>query len=160
MQLIWKAEKPLDIKFYTAISSFQNNYNEDYNSAELEALKLIVKNPLDLDVYYHDREIAETVSVKSLIPVTLNTLDADIQLSVFKKDPFFEITGELLFNGATIPFKNVVIRNEYFVYNNKTFSFIDHPDLLRVIRFLRQTMRFYSFILQNMKVSCSKSCLS
>ncbi|AZB26145.1 DEAD/DEAH box helicase [Chryseobacterium bernardetii] len=137
MQLIWKAEKPLDIKFYTAISSFQNNYNEDYNSAELEALKLIVKNPLDLDVYYHDREIAETVSVKSLIPVTLNTLDADIQLSVFKKDPFFEITGELLFNGAAIPFKNVVIRNEYFVYNNKTFSFIDHPDLLRVIRFFK-----------------------
>ncbi|WP_228448537.1 hypothetical protein, partial [Chryseobacterium sp. CH25] len=33
-----------------------------YNSAELEALKLIVQNPLGLEVYYHDREIAETVS--------------------------------------------------------------------------------------------------
>jgi hypothetical protein len=96
-----ESRKPLDIKFYTAISSFQNNYNEDYNPAELEALKLIVKNPLDLEVYYHDREIAETVSVKSLIPVTLNTLDADIQLSVFKKDPFFEITGELQFNDTS-----------------------------------------------------------
>ena len=55
MQLIWKAEKPADIKFYTAITSFQNNYNEDYNPSELEALKLIVKNPLELEVYYHDR---------------------------------------------------------------------------------------------------------
>jgi hypothetical protein len=45
MQLIWKAEKPQEIKFYTAINSFQNNYNEDYNPAELEALKLIVQNP-------------------------------------------------------------------------------------------------------------------
>lgn len=137
MQLIWKAEKPLDIKFYTAISSFQNNYNEDYNTSELEALKLIVKNPLELDVYYHDREISETISAKSLTPVKLNTLSADIQLSVFKKDPFYEITGELLFNDSSVPFKNVVIRNEYFVYNNNIFSFIDHPDMLRVIRFFK-----------------------
>ncbi|WP_347219929.1 SNF2-related protein [Chryseobacterium sp.] len=137
MQLIWKAERPLDIKFYTAISAFQNNYNEDYNAAELEALKLIVKNPLDLEVYYHDREISETVSAKSLTPVKLNTLSAELQLSVFKKDPFYEITGELLFNDSSVPFKNVIIRNEYFVYNNNTFSLIEHPDMLRVIRFFK-----------------------
>lgn len=137
MQLIWKAEKPMDIKFYTAISTFQNNYNEDYNAAELEALKLIVKNPLDLEVYFHDREIAETVSSKSLTLTKINTLDAEIQISVFKKDPFFEITGELLFNDSSVPFKNVIIRNEYFVYNNNTFSFVDHPDMLKVIRFFK-----------------------
>ncbi|MCS4302819.1 DEAD/DEAH box helicase [Chryseobacterium sp. BIGb0232] len=137
MQLIWKAEKPQDIKFYTAISSFQNNYNEDYNSAELEALKLIVKNPLDLDIYFHDREIAETISAKSLTSIKLNTLDAEIQLSVFKKDPFYEITGELLFNDSSVPFKNVVIRNEYFIYNNQTFNLVDNTDMLRVIRFFK-----------------------
>ena len=137
MQLIWKAEKPLDIKFYTAISSFQNNYNEEYNAAELEALKLIVKNPLELEVYYHDREIAETISAKSLTPVKIKTLDAEVQLSVFKKDPFYEITGELLFDDSSLPFKNVVIRNEYFVYNNQTFNLIDHPDMLRIIRFFK-----------------------
>jgi hypothetical protein len=137
MQLIWKAEKPLEIKFYTAISSFQNNYNEDYNTAELEALKLIVKNPLDLDVYFHDREIAETISAKSLTPIKLNALDAEIQLSVFKKDPFYEITGELLFNDSSVPFKNVIIRNEYFIYNNQNFSLVDNPDMLRVIRFFK-----------------------
>lgn len=137
MQLIWKAEKPADIKFYTAITSFQNNYNEDYNPSELEALKLIVKNPLGLDVYYHDREIAETVSAKSLSQVELNTLDAEVQLSVFKKDPFYEITGELLFNDISVPFKNIVLRNEYFVYNRNVFSFVDHPDMLRIIRFFK-----------------------
>lgn len=137
MQLIWRAEKPQEIKFYTAITSFQNNYNEEYNAAELEALKLIVKNPLGLDVYYHDRDIAETVSSKSLLPITLNTLDAEVQLSVFKKDPFYEITGELQFNDTSIPFKNVILRNEYFVYNSNTFNFVDHPDLLRIIKFFK-----------------------
>ncbi len=137
MQLIWRAEKPAEIKFYTAITSFQNNYNEDYNPSELEALKLIVQNPLGLDVYYHDREIAETVSAKSLSQVELNTLDAEVQLSVFKKDPFYEITGELLFNDISVPFKNIVLRNEYFVYNRNIFSFVDHPDMLKIIRFFK-----------------------
>lgn len=137
MQLIWKAEKPADIKFYTAITSFQNNYNEDYNPAELEALKLIVQNPLELEVYYHDREIAETVSAKSLFKVELNTLDTEVQLSVFKKDPFYEITGNLQFNDVSVPFKNVILRNEYFVYNRNIFSFVDDPDMLKIIRFFK-----------------------
>lgn len=137
MQLIWNAEKPLEIKFYTAIATFQNNYNEDYNPAELQALQLIIRNPLGLEVYYHDREIAENISSKSLLPVQLNTLDAEVQLTVFKKDPFYEITGELLFNNVSVPFKNIALRNDYFVYNNNTFSFIDHPDMLRVIRFFK-----------------------
>ncbi|MDM1555423.1 MULTISPECIES: DEAD/DEAH box helicase [Chryseobacterium] len=136
-QLIWKAEKPMDIKFYTAIASFQNNYNEEYDVAEWEALKIIVNNPLHLEVYYHDREVAESISAKSLTPTKLNTLNADIQLSVFKKDPFYEITGELMLNDTSVPFKSVIIRNEYFVYNNNTFSFIDHPDMLRVIKFFK-----------------------
>ncbi|PWN65984.1 DEAD/DEAH box helicase [Chryseobacterium oncorhynchi] len=137
MQLIWKAEKPLEIKFYTAIASFHNNYNEEYNPAELEALKLIVQNPLALEAYYHDRDITETVSSKSLVSIKLNTLDAEAQLSVFKKDPFYEIIGELQFNDISVPFKNVILRNEYFVYNNNTFSLVDHPDILRIIKFFK-----------------------
>lgn len=137
MPLIWNAETPLDIKFYTAISTFQNNYNEDYTLAELEALKIIVQNPLNLDVYFHDRNITETVSSKSLIPITFNTLNADIQLTVFKKDPFYEITGELLFPDHTVPFKNVILKNEYFIYNQQEFSYVDHPDMLRVIKFFK-----------------------
>ncbi|KMQ61502.1 DNA helicase [Chryseobacterium angstadtii] len=137
MQFIWKAEEPVHIKFYTAVSAFQNNYNEEYNTAELEALRLIAQNPLRLDTYYHDRELSETVSAKSLVPVHLDILQAEIQLNVFKKEPFYEVTGELEFNDISIPFKNVIIRNEYFVYNRNTFSFVDDPDMLRIIKFFK-----------------------
>ncbi|WP_153391941.1 DEAD/DEAH box helicase [Chryseobacterium vaccae] len=136
-QLIWKAEQPSDIKFYTAVSSFQNNYSEDYTTSELEALSLIVHNPLNLNVYYHDRELSETLSAKSLVPVKLETLQAEIQLNVFKKDPFYEVTGELLFNDVSVPFKNIILRNECFVYSKNTFSFVDNPDMLRVIKFFK-----------------------
>lgn len=137
MQLIWKANQPSEIKFYTAIATFQNKFNEEQDSTEVEAIKLIVKNPLDLDVYYHDHDKAESVSSKSLVPVSLSLLKAEIQLTVFKKDPFYEITGELLFNDVSLPFKNIVIRNGYFIHHQNTFNFIENPDLLRVIKFFK-----------------------
>ncbi|MDH6254130.1 SNF2 family DNA or RNA helicase [Chryseobacterium sp. H1D6B] len=137
MQLAWKSEQPSEIKFYTAVASFQNKYSEENTSNELEALKLIVQNPLDLDVYYHDRDITENIAAKSLISVELNVSKPEIQLTVFKKEPFYEITGELLLNDISLPFKNVVLRNEYFVYHQNTFNLVDHPDLLRVIKFFK-----------------------
>lgn len=137
MQLIWKSDQPLEIKFYTAIAAFQNKFNEEQSSTELQALKLIVQNPLELDVYYHDHTLAESISSKSLVPVTLSLLKAEIQLTVFKKDPFYEITGELMFNDTSLPFKNIVIKNDCFIHHQNTLSLIENPDMLRVIKFFK-----------------------
>ncbi|KUY20590.1 DNA helicase [Elizabethkingia miricola] len=136
MKLLWKAEQASEIKFYTAITSFNNQYGET-DPAEAEALRHIVQNPLNLEVYLHDRTIAESISAKSLVPVNLNTLQAEIQLHVFWKEPFYEITGELLFRDTTLPFSQVVIRNEYFVYYRNTYYLITDPDMLRVIQFFK-----------------------
>ncbi|MCT3944163.1 DEAD/DEAH box helicase family protein [Elizabethkingia anophelis] len=136
MKLLWKAEQASEIKFYTAITSFNNQYGET-DPAEAEALRHIVQNPLNLEVYLHDRAIAESISAKSLVPVNLNTLQAEIQLHVFRKEPFYEITGDLLFRDTTLPFSQVVIRNEYFVYYRNTYYLITDPDMLRVIQFFK-----------------------
>nr|WP_199162241.1 DEAD/DEAH box helicase [Elizabethkingia sp. ASV34] len=136
MKLLWKTEQASEIKFYTAITSFNNQYGET-DPAEAEALKHIVQNPLNLEVYLHDRAIAESILAKSLVPVNLNTLQAEIQLHVFRKEPFYEITGELLFRDTTLPFSQVVIRNEYFVYYRNTYYLITDPDMLRVIQFFK-----------------------
>lgn len=138
MQLIWKTDDPPVIKFYAAIVTLQNKYNEDNIAANLEALTLIAKNPLELEVYCHDRNVSEIIFAKSLFPVALNLLKAEIRLAVLKKEPFFEIRGELYFNDCTLPFRNVIIRNEYFVYHHQTLYLIDNPDLLRVIKFFKE----------------------
>lgn len=138
LQLIWKSDDPSEIKFYTAIVTFQHKYNEDNLDTDLEALKGIVKNPLKLEAYYHDSNISETISAKSLLPVELIVLKAEIKLVVLKKDPFYEITGELILNDTAIPFKNVMIRNEYFVCHKEAFHLVDNPDMLRVIRFFKK----------------------
>ncbi|PUB34395.1 SNF2 family DNA or RNA helicase [Elizabethkingia sp. YR214] len=136
MKLLWKTEQASEIKFYSAIASFNNQYGET-NPSEAEALKHIVQNPLNLEVYYHDRDVAETISAKSLIPVSLNTLKAEIKLHVFQKEPFYEVTGELLFSDTALPFSQVIIRNEYFVYYRNVYYLITDPDMQRVIQFFK-----------------------
>lgn len=137
MQLAWACDDPRAIKFYTAIAAFQNKYEAGNVKGEMEALKQVVANPLKLETYYHDKDIAETISAKSLRRVVLNILKPEIKLTVFKKQPFYEITGELLFNHNVLSFKNVIIRNEYFIDHRQVFYLIDNPDLLRVIKFFK-----------------------
>src|SRR5690606_24303447 len=61
----------------------------------------------------------------------------EIQLTVVRKEPFYEITGEVLFNDITVPFKNVVLKSEYFMAYHDQLYLFDNPDLLRVIKFFK-----------------------
>lgn len=135
--LIWKAETADEAKFYTAVSKFENNLNEEKNEADLEALKVMVKNPLSLPTFYHDTNISENVSAKSIVPVDLKLLNADIELSVFKKEPFFEITGGLWLNDVLQPFKNLKIQFQYFVLHEKTLHLITNLDMLRLVEYFK-----------------------
>src|SRR5690606_21017785 len=77
------------------------------------------------------------INAKSLVPVSIAILKAEIQLTVFKKEPFYEITGELLFNDRALPFKNVVLKSEYFMAYQDHLYLFDSPDLLRVVKFFK-----------------------
>ncbi|WP_367915320.1 DEAD/DEAH box helicase [Leadbetterella sp. DM7] len=136
-QRLWKTDNPAELRFYAAMMTFRNQQQEDPADAVPEALRQITANPLNLEVYYHDRGISEAISARSLVVSGLNVLNAEIQLTVFKKEPFYEVTGELLFNDISLPFKNVVFRNDYFVLHQQVFHLISHPDLLRVVRFFK-----------------------
>ncbi|TJY61342.1 ATP-dependent helicase [Sphingobacterium alkalisoli] len=137
-QLIWKSQDLLHVKFYTAVSSFQDQYTTEHGEAQFEALKVIVANSMGLKTYYHDKSIAEKISAKSLVPIALDTLQAEIELHVFKKEPFYEITGQLVFHDSMLPFTNVVVRNEYFVVRGNRMSLVSDSDMLRVIKFFKR----------------------
>lgn len=136
-QLIWSAVDPQEIKFYSAIASFQQVYSDEFSASQLEALKLIINNPLGLAAYYHDRTISEKINAKSIQPIVLDILQAEIELHVFKKEPFYEISGELRHHDISVPFKNVVIRHDCFVVHQNRLSLISNPDLLRVINYFK-----------------------
>ncbi len=137
MQLAWKSGDVPVVKFYTAIAAFQNKYEAADINKELEMLIQVVRNPLNLETYYHDRDIAENISAQSLRRIALNVLKAEIKLTVFQKAPFYEITGELLFGHVALPFKDLVIRSEYFIDHRQVFYLVDNADMLRVIKFFK-----------------------
>ncbi|MGE7774971.1 SNF2-related protein [Chitinophaga sp. NPDC101104] len=138
LQRIWESQDPAVIKFLTAISTFSQKEIEFGQPADNNALRLIFENPMQLDVYHHDRSVSESVSARSLTPVHLQILQAEISLSVFKKSPFFEITGKLLMNNTAIPFDKLVLRHQYFIFYRQTYYLVDNPDMLRVIRFFKK----------------------
>lgn len=135
--LIWIAETIDEAKFFTAVLKFENNQSEEKNGDDLEALKLVVKNPLQLPIFYHDKTISENISAKSIVSVDLKSLNADIELSVFKKEPFFEITGGLWLNDVLQPFKNIKIQFNYFIFHEKMLHLVTNLNMLRVLEFFK-----------------------
>lgn len=137
LNLLWKTENIDVVKFMTAVLKFQNNYSGEKSETDFEALKMIARNPLELEVFYHDSSANEKITANSIVPVELDILKANIKLSVFKKEPFFEITGELLFNDTSYLFQELNIKFNYFLLKRNKLSLITNPDMLRVIKFFK-----------------------
>ncbi|HEX8607538.1 MAG TPA: hypothetical protein VF679_02735, partial [Pedobacter sp.] len=49
--LIWKTNNQDELKFYSGVSKFKNNYNDVKSDSDLEGLKALARNPLKLPVY-------------------------------------------------------------------------------------------------------------
>jgi len=136
--LIWSTENADEIKFYTAVSKFQNSYEAEKSPADINGLKALVKNPLDLDVYFHDAKKSANLTTGSLVPVRIRNTEIEITLSVDLKDNFYTIYGELLLDNKTYDLKMLNIKYKYFLYYNDVLNLIDNAGLLNVIDFFSQ----------------------
>lgn len=139
LNLIWKTEHLEEAKFYTAISKFQQHFTIDKTASVLEALKVIIKNPLNLDVYYHNGSVSDNVTANSIVPVQLRKTAIDITLTVDQRKQFYEITGELMLNDKAHPLKTLTIKYDYFIHLGTTLYLVTNPDLLRVIQFFKKS---------------------
>ncbi|PWS26531.1 DNA helicase [Pedobacter yonginense] len=138
LDLLFKTEDSNLLKFYSGVSSFQQNYNTDQTEAELVALKSIVKNPSGIPVYQHDAKVSANIQASSIKPVKLHLLDVDLRLSVSQRDDFFEITGRLLIEGKSYELDQLVIRYQYFIQLHQELYLIVRSDVLRVIGFFKK----------------------
>jgi superfamily II DNA or RNA helicase len=135
--LIWQTEHLNEAKFYTAISHFQHNYNPSAPDVDLKVLALIADNPLNLDVYYHDKTVSENITVKSLVPVELRKFATAIKLSVFKKEPFYEVEGEYIVDDQYYPLKDAQILFTYFLKRGNILNLITRSDTLKLFRYFK-----------------------
>jgi len=136
--LIFKTENSEEIKFYSGVGSFQQNYHNDQSEAEIEALKAVVKNPLNIPVYLQDNRQSAAIQASTISPVTVQALTIDLRLSVNQRDDFYEITGRINIDGKSYELDQLVLVHQYFIKLKNQLYLVTRLDLLRVIGFFQK----------------------
>ncbi|QRR03996.1 DEAD/DEAH box helicase [Dyadobacter sandarakinus] len=138
LEMMWDEADTSVVKFYSAVASFSNNFRNSKTSTDLAGLKSVVRNPLEIDFYYHNSSISENISVASLVPVRMERTEMEPQLMIDQKNQFFQISGELLLNGVALDLETITIRFDYFVLHQDALHLIGSEDTLKIVSFFRQ----------------------
>jgi len=136
--LLFKINDNDQIKFYSGITTFQQNYNKDQSEVEIEALKAIVKNPQQIPFYLQDSKQSVAIQASTITAIDLHLLEVDLRLSVNQRDDYYEITGRLMIEGKSYELDNLVLVHQYFVKLNNQLYLIGRLDFLRVIGFFKK----------------------
>jgi len=137
MDLIWKTDKQEELKFYSGVSKFRNNYIVGKTSSDLEGLKAIVKNPLQLEVYTHDDQISSNISASSLTRIKIQVLKMDLTLTVSQRGELFELSGKLHLEDSTFSLAEIKLKYLYFIQVKQNLYLLDNPYLLSIIDFFK-----------------------
>lgn len=135
---VWNTDNQREIKFYTGVSRFKNNYNEGRAESDLDALKAIVANPLNLDVYLHDEKKSANINASTLVQVKVALLSAELELSVDERNDTFEVSGTLKLDEKSYDLESISLSHNYFVQVKNNLYLIGDPYVLSVIDFFKQ----------------------
>ncbi|WP_207420796.1 DEAD/DEAH box helicase [Desertivirga brevis] len=134
---LWQSEDALELKFFSAVQLFEDGYHE-VNQASIDALRIILKNPLDLTLYEHDSAISENISSRSLNPIERIPGVSDCRLSVFKEGPFYKVTARIGIDEVLYPADNFSIKYNYFLnYCGKLYLPVSYK-IIQLISLFKQ----------------------
>ncbi len=138
LPLIWETEDVQSIRFFTTISKFQNNISTQITETAITGLKAVVKNPLNLPVYYHNSEASENVIASALTAVNLGNITSNIALTVRQKGAFYEISGKLEVDGTAIELKDIQLAFTCFIQAGNTLYLVKNLQSLNIINFFKK----------------------
>ncbi|WP_245964581.1 DEAD/DEAH box helicase [Rufibacter immobilis] len=138
LDFVWQTDKPEELKFYTGLSRFQNNYDTQPSAADLEALKALVQNPLGLPVYVQKSTAQGKLSASALEPVELRNVPLDLTLEVEAQENFYYLTPKFTINGQPYPLKQLPLRFGHFLEVQQKLYLLSSPDLRRVVEFFQK----------------------
>lgn len=139
LEKIWETNHADEIKFYTALSRFQNQIDQGVNETMIKCLKAIVTNPLDLSFYLHDSDVSDNISAISVVPVQISRQTIQqISLSIHQKGQFYELSATVLIKGAPLDLAKLSIRHSCFIQQANTLYLVSDLNTLNVINFLKR----------------------
>ncbi len=136
---IWNAINPDELRFFTAVSRFQQRPNVAFTASDLLALKAIVKNPLDFKFYVHLSEISDQIIANSLESVQISLLPTTFRLVIEQKDSFYFIGARVQLAEEEYSFHQLQVKMGCFVSAEKSVWYlISQLPVLQVIDWLRK----------------------
>mgnify|MGYP001090348517 CR=1 FL=1 len=138
LDFIWKVNDPDALKFYAAIVKLRSSYDAEHTQADMDGLKALVKNPLQLEVYYHNPEQSANVNLRSIVKVTLGTYQLDLRLEVVLRNAFYEITARLYIGEKAYNLDLLNFKFQYFVFYDGVMQLIDNLAYLQVIEVFKR----------------------
>ena len=127
-----------EAKFYAAIATLQQVTSGDRMSSDLTALHTVIRTGSEYPFYYHDEQLGENYSSKSLVPVTIEPLPNSVSLSVRAEGPFYGITGQLSVDGKGYPLHELSLKMGCFFLLKDRLYLSSSSLLLSVVTLLRE----------------------
>jgi hypothetical protein len=134
LQYLWKTDVQEELKFYSGVSSFKNNYSEGRAETDLSALKAIVNNPLKLDFYLQDEQ-QSTVNANTVVPIKISEWKPALELFVDEREDSFAVAGIIHLDGKKYDLAEVRLRFHYFLQLGQQLYLVVNPFMLSVIDF-------------------------
>jgi SNF2 family DNA or RNA helicase len=138
LEQVWESNDPLELKFYAAISRFQNNVDSKVTASAFDSLKAIVRNPMNLDCYVHQSAVSESVNASSLLPVKLGRLSNDMEISVAQQDQFYELSAKLKIGEELFNLSDIELKLGYFATIGNTLYLVKDLQMLGTINFFKR----------------------
>ncbi|WP_290794952.1 DEAD/DEAH box helicase [Flavihumibacter sp. UBA7668] len=123
------------IRFYAAISRFQLNPIQELTTADLRALRLIIRNPLTLHFFYHNPEFSENVSAGSLIEIAVGSILEDFTLQLYKQESFYRLIPELRIGQQKLHPRELPLKYGVFVQHANQFWLLANLTIIKLLQF-------------------------
>jgi len=127
-----------EAKFYAAIARLQQLESGDRTTSDLTAFHTVLRSGSDYPLYYHEEQLGENFSSKSLVPTKMAMLPDSVRLSVRAEGAFYAITGVVTLSGTSYPLQELPHKFRYFFLVKDTLYFAGHALLLSVAALLRE----------------------
>lgn len=141
-KLLLQSEEAAEMKFYMAMTQFQAvdfRYSDSLSpDLQLSALRSIVKNPLDLEVFCLNLKKSDNITANSIEPVKMRKVDLDLHLKVVQKDNFYEITPKVFLDGSSLSHAKIKLVYAYFLRVGNELLFVPDMDAIRVLSYWKK----------------------
>ncbi|RYY97196.1 MAG: DEAD/DEAH box helicase [Chitinophagaceae bacterium] len=128
---------PALLQFLAAVSRFQKDPTAPRTAADIEALRLVLRNPAGLPVYTHDAGFSDNPTAGSLSAVRFGADISDATLLVTRRGDTYTCSVQLPAGGRMLPLEEADIAFDHFVRSGEELQLLAGFPLFRLVRFFR-----------------------